>query len=181
VRSAPIQPPDPSPSDGVVTLRLRRESDLEAIAAASHDPQTVRWLDDAPMDSQARAASADRVQAAWQTGRAAPLVIADAITDAPVGMVNLQFRGDDVAAVAYSVFPASRGRGIAPRAVRLVAAWAFHEIGLAELVLETDRRNLASIRVAEKAGFQRTGVRQEPRPDGERHELIVFSLVQPDN
>jgi RimJ/RimL family protein N-acetyltransferase len=48
-------------------------------------------------------------------------------------------------------------------------------------VLETDRRNLASIMVAEKSGFQRTGVRQEPRPDGERHELIVFSLVQPDN
>jgi RimJ/RimL family protein N-acetyltransferase len=174
-RSGPIEPPTGPLTDGVVAVRLRRTGDVDAIAAASHDPQTRRWLDDDPMDAPARRTSLERVEQAWRSGRAAPLVIADAVTDEPVGITNLQFRDDEVATVAYSVFPAHRGHGIAPRAVRLLAGWAFADLGLDRVLLEADEENAASLRVAEKCGFERIGSRTEPGPEGGPHTTVVFA------
>jgi len=122
-------------TDGTVSLRYRRVADLDAISAASEDPDTRRWLNDPPMDAAARAASMDRVAEAFQSGRAAPLVVADSTTDEPVGLINVQFRDDQVATIAYSVFPAHRGGGVAPRAVRLAVDWAFSELKLTELLV----------------------------------------------
>ena len=174
-RSTPIRPPAAPFVDGVVAVRMRRTADLNAIATASHDPETRRWLDDEPMDDAARKTSMARIEEAWRSGRTAPLVIADAVTDEPVGIINLQFRDDDVATIAYSVFPGSRGRGIAPRAVRLLAEWAFGEVGLTQLLLETDEANAASVRVAEKCGFQRIDSRTAEKSDGAPHTTVVFA------
>jgi RimJ/RimL family protein N-acetyltransferase len=152
-----IQPPAAPLTDGAVCLRYRRAADLGAIRAASHDPETRRWLDDPPMDDEAEAASMARVAEAFQTGRSAPLVIADAGTGQPVGLINVQFRDDRTATIAYSVFAAHRGQGVAPRAVRLAVGWAFADLGLSELRLEIDPGNLASVRVAQKCGFAPAG------------------------
>jgi RimJ/RimL family protein N-acetyltransferase len=175
VRSTPIAPPATPLTDGSVVVRLRREDDLDAIAAASGDPEILRWLDDPPMDAEARRTGMSRVEEAWRSGRAAPLTIADAATDQAVGVINLQFRTEDVAAVAYSVFPACRGQGIAPRAVLLVVDWALRDLGVTQLILETDEVNRASIRVAEKCGFHAIDTRSEPRSDGVVRTTIVFS------
>lgn len=59
-----------------------------------------------------------------------------------------------MATAAYSVFPAHRGKGVAPRAVRLMAEWAFGDLGLSEVLLEIDPANAASVRVAQKCGFE---------------------------
>ena len=140
-------------TDGTISLRYRLASDLDAISAASHDQLTQRWLTDPPMDDEARAASMARVADAFAAGRAAPLVIADSTTGQPIGLINVQFRDDRVATIAYSVFPSHRGQGVAPRAVRLAVQWGFSDLGLSELLLEIDPGNLASLRVAEKCGF----------------------------
>jgi RimJ/RimL family protein N-acetyltransferase len=176
-RSNPIPPPAAPLTDGVVVLRMRRASDLDAIAAASHDPEALRWLDDEPMDAAARATSIARAEEGWRTGEAARLVIADAATDLPVGIVSLQFRAEDTATIAYSVFPAGRGHGHAPRAVRLLTGWAFGDLGLARLVIEADEGNAASIRVAEKCGFQRVGSRTSPDAEGQRRTTVVFARL----
>ncbi|MEU6819013.1 GNAT family N-acetyltransferase [Streptomyces atriruber] len=176
-RSTPIEPLARPLADGVVAVRTRRVSDLPAIEAASRDPETLRWLDDTPMDAADRGTSLSRVEEAWRTGRAAPLVVADATTDEPVGIINLQFRDDAVATVAYSVFPAHRGRGIAPRAVRLLAGWALGELGLTRLLLEAAEENTASVRVAEKCGFERIGRRVESSTEGP-YALLVFACTK---
>ena len=119
-----------------------------------------------------------RVEEAWRKGEAAPLVIANAVTDEPIGIINLQFRDDDVAAIAYSVFPAGRGQGIAPRAVRLLVDWAFRDLGLTQLLFETDEANAASLRVAEKCQFQRIDSRIETNSPGLQHTTIVFARWQ---
>ena len=123
------------------------------------------------MDAESRRTSLDRVAEAWRTGQAAPMVIAAADSDEPVGIVNLQFRDDEEATIAYSVFPTHRGQGIAPRAVELVSGWALGELHLNQLILEADEGNAASIRVAEKCGFERTGTRIED--SGEK--TVVFA------
>lgn len=157
MRSTPVPLPPVPLADGTVCLRYRQVADLDAIRAASHDPDTRRWLNDPPMDDEARAASMARVADAFQSGRAAPLVIADQATGQAIGLINVQFRDDRVATIAYSVFPGHRGQGVAPRAVRLAVDWAFSQLGLSELLLEIDPGNLASVRVAEKCGFTPAG------------------------
>jgi RimJ/RimL family protein N-acetyltransferase len=157
MRSMAITPPAVPLTDGTVSLRYRRDSDWDAICAASRDPETLRWLSDPPMDAGARAAAMARVAEAFRTGRSAPLVIADGATDQPIGLINVQFRDRRVPTIAYSVFPAYRGQGVAPRAVRLVVDWAFCDLGLRELRLEIDPGNIASLKVAHKCGFEPAG------------------------
>ena len=70
----------------------------------------------------------DHNKCAFRSGTAAPLVIANAQTDERLGLINLQFRTDDAAGIAYSAFPDWRGQGIAGRSVQLVARWATEEL-----------------------------------------------------
>ncbi|HEX3931563.1 MAG TPA: GNAT family protein [Nocardioides sp.] len=181
-RSTPARPPAEPLTDGTVTLRRRDVADLDAIVAASHDEETKRWLEDEPLpvlvDDEARRAALRRADDAWTSGRAAPLVIADAETDEAAGLVNLQFRDDRTATVAYSVFPAHRGRGIAPRAVRLVVPWARMSLGVEELLLEADAGNLASIRVAEKCGFVLVEEVVDEDQDGRERRTLVHRLPE---
>jgi RimJ/RimL family protein N-acetyltransferase len=175
VRAKAIDPPDVPLSDGVVCLRCRRAGDLDAIAAASHDPSTLRWLNDPPMDEEARAASMSRVASAFRSGRAAPLVIAGCAGDEPIGLINLQFRDDRAATVAYSVFPAHRGKGVAPRALRLMTQWALRDLGLSEVLLEIDPENVASIKVARKCGFEPAGRDRRGEPGTDADGKLVFA------
>jgi RimJ/RimL family protein N-acetyltransferase len=171
-----IQPPAAPLTDGTVCLRYRRVCDLDAIAAASYDAETRRWLTDPPVEDEARAASMARVAEAFRSGRSAPLVIADGTTDQPVGLINVQFRDDQVATIAYSVFPGHRGKGVAPRAVRLAVDWAFADRGLSELLLEIDPANLASVRVARKCGFAPAGRSPNREQGGPGSGKLVFAI-----
>lgn len=153
-RSSPIDLPTAPLSDGLVNVRIRRDSDVPIIVAARSDPDSRRWLDDAPDDAPPR--SAAEIAETWRRGEAAPMVIADADSDEPVGLINVQFRSDDEAAVAYQVFGSRRGQGIAGRALELVAGWSFRDLGVRRLLLEIDPANTASLRVAAKCGFVET-------------------------
>jgi RimJ/RimL family protein N-acetyltransferase len=129
------------------------------IAAASHDPETRRRLDDEPMTAERERGSLARVEEQWRRGTAAPFVIADPSDDRALGLVNLQFEED--ATLAVSVFPEERGRGVASRALRLAAIWGLRELGLSRVVAEVAPDNVASIRAIEKAGFRREGLRDD--------------------
>ena len=138
---------------------MRRAEDVPLIAAASHDPETRRRLDDEPLTPDRERESIARAEEQWRSGSGAPFVIADAGDDRALGLVNLQF-GED-ATVAVSVFPEERGRGIASRAMRLAATWGLRELGLRRVVAEAAADNVASIRAIEKAGFRREGLRDD--------------------
>jgi len=163
-------------------LRLRREEDVPVIAAASHDPETLRRLDDEPLTPERQRESLARTEEQWRTGRGAPFVIADAADDQPLGLLNMQFDDDrEVAGIAVSVFPEARGHGIAPKAVRLAAAWGLRDLGLERVFAEAAVDNIASIRTIEKAGFQREGVlRAHCKTHGVRHDCVMFSLLPGD-
>jgi RimJ/RimL family protein N-acetyltransferase len=163
-------------------LRLRRETDVAAIAEASHDPETRRRLNDEPLTPERQGESVSRAEEQWRSGTGAPLVIADAGDDRPLGLVNLQFGDDDeVAGLAVSVFPDARGRGIAARALRLAAVWGLRELGLERVFAEAAADNEASIRAIEKAGFQREGtLRAHCKTHGQRHDCVMFSLLPED-
>jgi len=138
---------------------VRRAEDVPLIAAASHDPETRRRLEDEPLTPERERGSVSRAEEQWRSGNGAPFVIADPGDDRALGLVNLQF-GED-ATLAVSVFPQERGRGIASRAMRLAATWGLRELGLRRVVAEAAADNVASVRAIEKAGFRREGLRDD--------------------
>jgi RimJ/RimL family protein N-acetyltransferase len=177
-----LVPPDPPLTDGEIVLRMRQVDDVPLIAAASHDPETQRRLDDEPLTPDRQRGSISRAEEQWRSGSGAPFVIADAADDRPLGLLNVQFGEDEeVAGLAVSVFPEARGRGVASRAMRLGATWGLRELGLQRVFAEAAVDNQASIRAIEKAGFQREGVlRAHCKTHGQRHDCVMFSLLPED-
>lgn len=96
-----------------------------------------------------------------------------------LGSVELRRHDEDhgVGEVAYAVGAADRGRGVARRAVGLVCAWAFGEVGLRRIELLTHLDNVASQRVAAACGFACEGVRPSARVvRGRSVDLVIFAL-----
>jgi RimJ/RimL family protein N-acetyltransferase len=76
----------------------------------------------------------------------------------------------------------ARGRGVCTRALRLLSRHALDDLGLQRLQLVADPDNVASQRVAEKAGFRREGVLRAHlrHPDGRIRDSVMFSLLPGD-
>jgi RimJ/RimL family protein N-acetyltransferase len=137
------------------------------------------WDAELPGDAEARA-NIDRAAEAWRQGTWAVFRIVDAATDQVVGGVNLRFCDFQIAEASYFLRASARGRGFATRAVRLVARWAFDELGIERIELRAHPENVSSQRVAERAGFSREGLeRSRGWPDGTRFDSILFSWSGP--
>ncbi len=80
-----------------------------------------------------------------------------------IGSIGLKL-GEDVyrhaAEVGYWLGEPFWSRGIATRAVRALSDWAFADFGLLRLHAYVFGDNTASMRVLEKAGFEREGVQR---------------------
>lgn len=174
-----LTPPEAPLTDGKVVLRLREPNDQQRISAASHDPETRRWLDDEPIPLSGAPAFRDPHEI-WSRGERAPFVIADPVTDDALGLVSLRVVGEGTGSLAVSVFPEGRGLGVAPAALRLVAQWVL-ESGFRRVEAEADVANIASRRAIEKAGFVREGIlRDHCETHGRRHDCVMFALVRAD-
>jgi RimJ/RimL family protein N-acetyltransferase len=116
----------------------------------------------------------------WDDATAATFAICDA-TDECMGHVFVNLSAAGRGSVGYWLLPEARGKGLATRAVRLVATWALRDLGLARLALMTEPSNDASQCVAERSGFRREGVlRSYAEIDGRRIDYVVFSLLPSD-
>jgi RimJ/RimL family protein N-acetyltransferase len=179
----PAPLPDPPLRDGGVLLRRWREADLDQIVAACRDPEIARWttvpLGYAPADGREfLAAQRDR----WHCGEALELAVADAAREASVlGSVALRGLGDGRADIGYWVAPAARGRGVATRAARLLAEYAFATLAVERLEVLVHPDNAASLGVARAAGFRREGLlRARAVIRGRRHDMAAFSRLPGD-
>jgi [ribosomal protein S5]-alanine N-acetyltransferase len=83
------------------------------------------------------------------------------------------------AEVGYSIHREHWGHGLGAEAVRLLIGFAFESFGLRRLEADIDPRNVASLRLVEKLGFQREGYMRE-RWDlgGEIQDAIVLGLLR---
>jgi RimJ/RimL family protein N-acetyltransferase len=180
-----VQAPDPPLSDGVVVLRPWADSDVPAIAVACGDPEIAHWIDDIPApysraDARAYVAASQR---GWKDGALWSFAVCDAETGDVLGSCGIGWQDQPhaVAEVGYWVRSEGRRRGIATRAVRLAAGWAFEACGVQRLQLRADVLNAASQRVAERAGFRREGVLRSirySRRQQRRVDFVIFSLLR---
>jgi RimJ/RimL family protein N-acetyltransferase len=164
--------------EGVV-LRPWRIEDVPAVTAACQDAEIARWLAHVPepyTQADARfyvqdcmAASNDRK----------PFAITDAATGEVIGSIDMRINRMQTGHVGYWLAAEARGRGLATAALRALSRWAIEELGLGRVELVTDPDNIASQRVAEKAGFRREGVLRSilVNRDGSRRDGVMFSLL----
>jgi RimJ/RimL family protein N-acetyltransferase len=89
----------------------------------------------------------------WGTGQRAEFLVEDAGTATRLGRVGLGLARAGLAEIGYWVDPKTRTRGVATEAVRAACHWGFHGLGLQLIEWRAEVGNLASRRVAEKAGF----------------------------
>lgn len=107
-----------------------------------------------------------------------------ALVDATRGEVLGGVSLDDVrtdhgrASIRYWLAPGARRRRAATDAVRLVARFAFEELGLRRLELTCGPDNTGAQGVAERCGFTREGcLRSQLVHEGARRDTLVFSLL----
>jgi RimJ/RimL family protein N-acetyltransferase len=149
-------------SDDVVALREWDLGDAEWYAAtAATDELIQRFTTESPTVTALEVRTAILELRAGQSG-AVGFLVADAVTGERLGNIALSHE-DGVGHVSYWVADGARGRGVATRAVRILARWAFATLGLVELRLWAHVDNIASRTVAERAGFVRDPDRDEPK------------------
>lgn len=162
-----------------VVLRPWRLEDVSAVAAACRDPEIERWLALVPQpytEDHARLYIQDCIDAPEDR---LPFAIADASTGDVIGSIDMRINRLLTGHVGYWVAAEARGRGVAPDALRALSRWAIENLGLGRVELVTDPENVASQRVAEKAGFQREGILRSMllNRDGSRRDGVMFSLL----
>jgi RimJ/RimL family protein N-acetyltransferase len=113
-------------------------------------------------------------------GKRAGFAVVDEADGSFLGMaalVTLDLDGRQAEA-GYIVAPQARGRGVASRALTLLTDWAFGELGLERVELRITVENEASIRVAEKCGYEREGVlRSVHFKQGRRNDVAVYARL----
>jgi RimJ/RimL family protein N-acetyltransferase len=177
--------PDPPLADDEVVLRAPAAADVPAVLEACQDPDIQHFtFVPAPYEEEHARGWVARSAAARADGSALALVVAAASEPArllgTIGIVRPDW-DHRVAELGYWVAPWARGRGVAARAVGLLAPWTIHELGFARVTLHIDADNTASRRVAERAGFTYEGtLRSALAVKGRRWTLAVYALVAED-
>jgi RimJ/RimL family protein N-acetyltransferase len=160
--------------DGDVAVRPLTPADASRLAALARDAEIPRFTS-VPEDYTL--ANAQEYIAAGGHRYA----IADAASDELLGVIGLAVQEHGRGHFGYWVGAEARGRGVATRALRLLTRWAAAELRLARLELIVDPENVASIRVAEKAGFRREGLlRSYIELRGARRDVYMYGLLPQD-
>jgi RimJ/RimL family protein N-acetyltransferase len=172
-------------TDGVVTLRRFTSDDVDAVTRACQDPEISRWTAGIPepyeeVHARGWIALHDRF---WDHEGRATFAFCDAQSGELLGSMTLgeiDFNKRSATA-GYWAAPWARNRGATTRALTVACRWGFDILGLQEVSLMTLPGNVASERVAEKAGFVAAGMLQNYAPPraldpGARHEVTRWVL-----
>lgn len=164
VPAAPTEPPTLLLTDGVVTLRVISEADVDQITEACQDERLQRYI---PVPRPYLRTHAEEYVATAQrltvAGRKQVMAVVEPSDPARLlGVISLTIAGR-CGNAAYWICPDARGRGAARRALTLLAGWAFGSpLDLAVILLEIHDTNSASATVATAAGFHRSGSVEVP-------------------
>ncbi|MFJ4930019.1 GNAT family N-acetyltransferase [Streptomyces sp. NPDC088736] len=170
-------------ADGGLTLRPWRLTDLPLVREAAQDEYIPSITTvPSPYTEPAGVAFVERQWARATTRAGYPFVVVTA-DDRPVGQVGLWLRDleEGRASLGYWVVKSARGHGTALAAVDAVVGWALRDLRIPRLELWVEPWNLASVRTAERAGFQREGLlRKWQQVGGERRDMFMYALVSGD-
>jgi len=179
---SPIAVPHAPPTltDGVVTLRAHRRTDIPAIVRQGQDADMVRWTR-VPVPYAVRDAEDYLTAAAAGWARSSGYTFAVEVSGEYAGAIDLRPQGRGAAEVGYALGPWARGRGVMSRALRLTLGWGFEILGLDVVLWQAQVGNWASRRVAWSVGFRVEGTVRGLLPHREqRVDAWVGSLRRED-
>ena len=169
---------------GPYRLDVPAASDTADVVAAFHDPDIATWnpAGGGEISAEERAPLWIADRATW-TSQHASWVVRDH-DGTVIGQVSLHQIDprNGSAEVGYWLAPAGRGRGLATHALDTAARFAFDVLELARVELFHATGNLASCRVAERAGFLLEGTARQSfvYGDGQRHDEHVHARLATD-
>lgn len=169
-----------SVSSDRLLVRPFEANDLPLIEEAALDLEIPRGTTvPVPYDDAAGAAYIERQHSRAQTGFGWSMVMVatDWEVADPVGQIGLWLANahHGRAEIGYWVVASARGNGYAADAVRLVSGWAFAHLHVHRLGLFIEPWNIASIRTAERAGFEREALLREWQTvDGEPKDMLSY-------
>jgi RimJ/RimL family protein N-acetyltransferase len=174
-------------TDGFITIRLLQSEDAPELAAAVRESlaELAPWMDWATADY-------DKVLATnwitlcrdnWLHDKGFQFAITDAVTGQYLGGcgldgINPKYR---FANLGYWVRTSRTRQGIASRAARLAAQFAFEKTDLIRVEIVIAVGNLPSRRAAEKAGATYEGILRNRMTIRDQYcDAVMFSLVPAD-
>lgn len=147
--------PDDVPvlTDGDVTLRAHRSSDVPRIVEQCNDPESLRWTTvPSPYDEgDARDWIGTAIPAAWADDTTYCFAIE--VDGRFAGSVDLRMRGGGEAELGFGLHPDVRGRRVMRRALDLLLDWAFDVQGVEVATWRAFVGNWASRRTVWDLGF----------------------------
>jgi RimJ/RimL family protein N-acetyltransferase len=167
---AALPAPDWPLTDSFVGLRRFTLEDVPAVTKACQDLEIPRWTAGIPQpyeEGHAREWIA-RHDGYWADGHRAPFAFymeSTAELSGSMSLVDIDL-DERRAGVGYWAAPWARNRGATTRALNLACRWGFDSLKLENVHLMTLLGNVASERVAEKAGFRLVGTIDDHRPSG---------------
>ncbi|MGD9959585.1 NUDIX hydrolase [Nocardioides sp.] len=170
----------PTLTDGEVTLRPWRDTDVEA-AVSGHDEVIAQWVGDSASPSHDRHRAA---VAGWRSGSADGSVLNFVIErdGQVVGNCEVRRESDTTGELSWTLYAGHRGRGSAARAVRMLADWALTAtgqggLGVGRVQASVEPANEAALRVATRSGLRREGVRRVVPGTGARAEATEYVVL----
>lgn len=164
-----------------VWLRTWREADLESFAALNADPEVMHYFPSTRTREQSAHFMADNAAHFRAYGFGLWALEVPGVTEFAgfVGLLRVSFEAPFTPAVevGWRLAKPFWGRGYATEAARLALDFAFHDLGLDEVVSFTVAANLRSRAVMERLGMQHEAADdfEHPRlPDGHmlRHHVL---------
>ncbi len=174
-------------SDGVVSLRPFQMSDTDELAEAVREsiPELKPWMswchDDYSEDDTRNWIKS--LPSGWADGTQFNFAITDIQDGRLLGGCGLNHINPTYrfANLGYWVRTSRTGEGIASRAVRLIASFAFEQVKLVRVEIVVAVENYPSLRVAGKVGARREGVLRNRMLVGENiYDGVMHSLIPQD-
>jgi RimJ/RimL family protein N-acetyltransferase len=151
------------------------------VFAACQDPLIARFI---PIPQPYTEADAQRYVEIhgrdWDADDERSFAIVDPATGDLLGAIARHGPVGHRATFGYWLAPDARGRGVATRALRLITGWTLETTSIVRLDLYTDLTNDASGRVAQRAGFEREGIRRawDLDREGQPLDVVFYVLVR---
>jgi ribosomal-protein-alanine N-acetyltransferase len=160
-----------------LTLRHLTLDDLDAMAAIQSDPEVMRYFPAGPRSRGETLRDLERCMALQVEHGFSLWAAVDRSDDSLIGRCGLlpqSLQGREEVEIAYLIARTHWGRGLATEAALAIRDHGFHRLGLDRLVSIIHRDNLASRRVAEKAGL-----RPERMIQFMKHRCWLYAIGRP--
>jgi RimJ/RimL family protein N-acetyltransferase len=171
-------------TDGVISLRAFQQDDAAPLYRAALESLTdlIPWMSwahpdyrESEMDEYVRI-----VRRNWEMCTQYAFAIADLHDGSMLGAASLSHIHPvyNFCNLGYWIRSSRRGNGLAGRAARLAAKFAFEQVGLIRVEVVVAVKNGASLKVAEKIGAHREGILRNRIIVREAvHDAVMFSFV----